>query len=351
MGMSCLRLRRVSVLVLGAFVVPFGIGCEPAGPAGATMFSCPSDTAGVQSAILIPACGSAGCHGATGPALGLDLSSPELASRVSGVAAVGCGDRTLVVPGNPGQSYLFDKMVNLAPACGERMPLGTHPLDSEAVDCLMRWVSNLPAAGTGGASGSGGSGSGSGGTSGATGGATGTATGGRSGSGGAPTGTGGQTTATGGRTGSGGGISSTGGALASGGRVGTGGQPSSSGGATGSGGASGTGGCGTSVSFGGQVQPIFTASCANQGCHTGTRPSAGVSLAAGAAYAELVNVASSCAGRLLVRPGVAAQSYLMDKLYGTNLCSGSQMPKAGSSLPAAQLAIISTWICQGAPKN
>lgn len=317
----------------------FGIGCAASVSPGTATFECPSDTLGVQSAILTPACGSAGCHGASGPALGLDLSSAELLSRVAGVAAAGCGERTLVVPGNPAQSYLLEKMVTAAPACGERMPLGAHPLETEAVDCLTRWVSNLSAAGTGGGTGSGGSGAGSGGANGPSGGTTGTATGG-------------QPPATGGRSGSGGGVSATGGTVASGGRIGTGGQPSSSGGATASGGASGTGGgCGPSVSFGSQVQPIFTASCANQGCHTGTRPSAGVSLAAGAAYAALVNVASSCSGRMLVRPAAPAQSYLTDKLYGTNLCNGSQMPKAGSSLPAAQLAVISTWICQGAPKN
>jgi hypothetical protein len=41
----------------------------------------------------------------------------------------------------------------------------------------------------------------------------------------------------------------------------------------------------------------------------------------------------------------------MDKLLGANLCSGSQMPKAGQSLPAGDLAKISDWICQGAKQN
>jgi hypothetical protein len=41
----------------------------------------------------------------------------------------------------------------------------------------------------------------------------------------------------------------------------------------------------------------------------------------------------------------------MHKLLGTELCSGSQMPKAGQSLPANQLALISDWICQGAKDN
>jgi hypothetical protein len=46
-----------------------------------------------------------------------------------------------------------------------------------------------------------------------------------------------------------------------------------------------------------------------------------------------------------------SESYLVDKLLGTNLCSGSQMPKAGSSLPCAQLDAVRSWICEGAPNS
>jgi hypothetical protein len=100
------------------------------------------------------------------------------------------------------------------------------------------------------------------------------------------------------------------------------------------------------------VQPIFTSSCAGNGCHAGARPAESLSLEAGKSFAELVNVASSeCGARKLVTPGAPASSYLMDKLLGTNLCMGSQMPKSGTSLPAAQIDAIRSWICQGAPNN
>jgi len=88
------------------------------------------------------------------------------------------------------------------------------------------------------------------------------------------------------------------------------------------------------------------------GCHAGARPAQSLSLESGKAFAALVNVASSeCGARPLVKPGAAGSSYLVDKLMGTNLCSGSQMPKAGSSLPGAQIDLIRNWICQGAPNN
>jgi len=100
------------------------------------------------------------------------------------------------------------------------------------------------------------------------------------------------------------------------------------------------------------VQPIFTANCTSNGCHSGARPAQSLSLEAGKAFAELVNVASSeCSARPLVKPGAPAGSYIVDKLLGTNLCSGSQMPKAGSSIPSAQIDTIRNWICQGAPNN
>jgi hypothetical protein len=107
------------------------------------------------------------------------------------------------------------------------------------------------------------------------------------------------------------------------------------------------------VSFAADVQPVFDANCVNAGCHSGVRPKENLALDAGKAFAELVGVATDqCSGqRTLVVPGDVRASYLMSKLLGTELCSGSQMPKAGQSLPAADLAAIGDWICQGAPNN
>ncbi|HEV8548198.1 MAG TPA: MXAN_6577-like cysteine-rich protein [Polyangiaceae bacterium] len=117
---------------------------------------------------------------------------------------------------------------------------------------------------------------------------------------------------------------------------------------------SGTCQCGsTTISFANDVQPIFTGACTNAGCHAGTRPKEGLSLEASKSYDALVGVASSQCGkaRLRVAAGSSGQSYLVSKLLGTDLCSGSQMPKAGTSLPAADLTTISDWICQGAKRN
>jgi hypothetical protein len=104
------------------------------------------------------------------------------------------------------------------------------------------------------------------------------------------------------------------------------------------------------VSFAGQVQPIFNAGCTTN-CHSGNRPAGGLSLAAGAAYAELVNVTSTCDGRKQVAPGAPEASYLINKLTGMGMCAGSVMPKMGGELAGVEIDVIRRWICQGAVKN
>jgi hypothetical protein len=100
------------------------------------------------------------------------------------------------------------------------------------------------------------------------------------------------------------------------------------------------------------VQPIFTASCATAGCHAGAVPAQGLNLSAGVSYGKLVNVlASECTdGRKRVLPGQPSQSYLVEKLMGVAMCSGTAMPKTGA-LPSAEIQTISNWICEGAPNN
>ena len=111
-------------------------------------------------------------------------------------------------------------------------------------------------------------------------------------------------------------------------------------------------GCGATVSLSTQVQPIFTASCTT-GCHGGARPAAGMSLLSGAAYSNLVGVAASgcTGGQIRVVRGSVSTSYLVNKLTGVGMCSGSAMPFTGGPLPTAQLDLIRTWICNGAPNN
>lgn len=63
------------------------------------------------------------------------------------------------------------------------------------------------------------------------------------------------------------------------------------------------------VSFSKDVQPIFNNNCVV--CHQGTNGPAGLSLASGAAYSNLVNVKSSESSLMRVAPGLRIRVILL----------------------------------------
>lgn len=87
-----------------------------------------------------------------------------------------------------------------------------------------------------------------------------------------------------------------------------------------------------------EVAPIFAQRCTGELCHVApTR-------------AALVGVPSTecCGSRLLVVPGDAARSYLLDKLTDHDLCAGGRMPLGADPLPDADVLAVRRWICAGA---
>ncbi len=104
----------------------------------------------------------------------------------------------------------------------------------------------------------------------------------------------------------------------------------------------------TTVSFASQVQPIFTNNCAVPGCHV-SGGAAPMSLVAGQAYADIVNVPSiEQPPYVRVRPFDADSSYLYLKITGR---AGTRMPLNRTPLGASQISSIETWINQGAKNN
>ena len=127
------------------------------------------------------------------------------------------------------------------------------------------------------------------------------------------------------------------------------------------GGGSGAGSGGSGAASGGSggsfaaVEALLMDNCSF--CHAGggsILPSS-MSLTVGGAYDALVNVdAEQCvgmgAGRKRVAPGSPATSYIIDKLKGTNLCAGVQMPRTAAPLAAGDIATVEAWIAAGAPR-
>jgi hypothetical protein len=94
--------------------------------------------------------------------------------------------------------------------------------------------------------------------------------------------------------------------------------------------------------------------CAVASCH-GSYAQGGLQLLAGTSYAQLVgvpatNAAATAAGKVRVLPGMAADSFLVQKLRG-NLtpAEGDAMPRVGTPLDAEELALVEAWIEDGAP--
>jgi hypothetical protein len=152
-----MRLMRLSRLMLAALVTG---GCSSAAPARP-----PADAGGadVSPDVALPpdpradVCTEAGaspsfalvqrifdenCVSCHGPGADLDLfadvSWTNLVQQPA-PAAEACGG-VLVVPGDPGASYLYQKLTNPAPCSGVRMPLGEFGPAPPLPDCVTAIV-------------------------------------------------------------------------------------------------------------------------------------------------------------------------------------------------------------------
>jgi hypothetical protein len=112
------------------------------------------------------------------------------------------------------------------------------------------------------------------------------------------------------------------------------------------------GGGGSQATFAAVQSQIFTPSCAFSGCHGGSSPAEGMSLMAGAAYSNIVNVRSSQQGsRDRIEPNDPDSSYLYLKVTGDSSISGLRMPRSGPALSQQLIELLRDWIERGAPND
>jgi hypothetical protein len=99
-----------------------------------------------------------------------------------------------------------------------------------------------------------------------------------------------------------------------------------------------------------QVQDaVFTPSCARFGCHLGATAPFGLELEQGRSLATTVGVPSAEIPMFpRVEPGNAADSYLYMKVTSDPRILGDPMPFTGGPLDPTLVALIETWIEQGA---
>lgn len=109
---------------------------------------------------------------------------------------------------------------------------------------------------------------------------------------------------------------------------------------------------GMAATFSRVQNEIFNPSCATSGCHSSGSASAGLSLAEGQAYGNIVNVPSTQQGsKDRIEPGDADNSYLYLKVIGDGSIDGVQMPRFRTPLSQDLQDLLKDWIEAGAENN
>ena len=113
---------------------------------------CEPTLASIQASIFEVTCQFEYCHGASA-ASGLWLLDPHVERELVGVRSAGCPGWTLVTPGSPERSLLWQKITSDHPPCrGNRMPYGLGRLPPQAIECVRGWIESLGTDGASGAS-------------------------------------------------------------------------------------------------------------------------------------------------------------------------------------------------------
>jgi hypothetical protein len=92
---------------------------------------------------------------------------------------------------------------------------------------------------------------------------------------------------------------------------------------------------------------IFNQSCAFSGCHVSGSVNPDLS---GNSYLKIVNKKSST-GMDYIKANDPNNSYLLQKIIGSNGIQGSRMPLNSSALSQDKIDIITKWINDGAENN
>lgn len=95
--------------------------------------------------------------------------------------------------------------------------------------------------------------------------------------------------------------------------------------------------------------------CTTRSCHGAEGRKGGLQLTADVAYDQLVGVgasneAAAAKGKVRVKPGDPAGSYLIQKLEGPDAGEGNAMPPRGQKLPVETIDLLRRWIAAGCPK-
>lgn len=93
----------------------------------------------IEQNIFQRSCTFSSCHGADTPKEGLSLVGPThhlLVNQPSSEVPT----RMLVLPADPGGSYLLEKISSATPTSGSRMPYASSPLPDSEITAVRQWI-------------------------------------------------------------------------------------------------------------------------------------------------------------------------------------------------------------------
>ena len=93
----------------------------------------------IQDHVFTPICTA--CHAGSSAPLGFRLDAASAYSMLVNTASVEVPSLKRVLPGNPDQSYLIQKLEGHA-AVGGQMPLGQTPLAQATIDVIRQWITD-----------------------------------------------------------------------------------------------------------------------------------------------------------------------------------------------------------------
>jgi hypothetical protein len=93
----------------------------------------------VQNEVFTPTCASIGCHDNIGQQSQMVLVAGRAYANTVDVNSVEMPQLKRVMPGDPGNSYLYRKITG-AGITGERMPLQMPPLSDDKIRLVRDWI-------------------------------------------------------------------------------------------------------------------------------------------------------------------------------------------------------------------
>ena len=97
--------------------------------------------ASIQVNIFSVSCAISGCHGGGTVQFGLSLDAGLSAGNLINVASPQDATLIRVIPGNPGGSFLIQKLEGTQ-TVGRRMPDFSPPLPQATIDVIRQWIQN-----------------------------------------------------------------------------------------------------------------------------------------------------------------------------------------------------------------